>query len=80
MRRPFRLALILAALSGGGALLLTTHSNYESLMGVIDASLATQGHDIEVLVAACRAGRAARGGGEGRAGRGRRRGVAPRDR
>lgn len=48
MRRPFRLALILLALSGGGALLLTTHSNYESLMGVIDASLATQGHDIEV--------------------------------
>jgi putative ABC transport system permease protein len=50
LRRPFRLALILLALAGGGALLLTTHSNYESLMSVIDTSLATQGHDIEVVM------------------------------
>lgn len=50
LRRPFRLALILLALSSAGALLLTMHSNYESLMSVIDASLATQGHDIEVFM------------------------------
>jgi putative ABC transport system permease protein len=50
LRRPLRLALVLIALASGGALLLTTHSNYESLMAVIDTSLATQGHDIEVLV------------------------------
>jgi putative ABC transport system permease protein len=50
LRRPFRLALILTALASGGALLLTTHSNYESLMSVIDTSLATQGHDIEVFM------------------------------
>ncbi len=51
LRRPWRLAFMLLALSSGGALLLTTHSNYESMMGVIDASLARQGHDIEVLLA-----------------------------
>jgi len=50
LRRPFRLVLILLALSSGGALLLTTHSNYDSLMRVIDASLASQGHDIEVVM------------------------------
>ncbi|APV51296.1 hypothetical protein BWI17_17350 [Betaproteobacteria bacterium GR16-43] len=50
MRRPFRLALVLFALAGGGALLLTTHSNYESLMAVIDANLAHQGHDLEVFL------------------------------
>src|SRR4029077_19889305 len=32
----------------GGALLLTTHNNYESLMRVIDEALANRGHDIEV--------------------------------
>jgi putative ABC transport system permease protein len=47
-RRPWRLALTLLALSAGGALLLTTHNNYESLMRVIDAALANRGHDIEV--------------------------------
>jgi putative ABC transport system permease protein len=50
LRRPLRLALILLALSSGGALLLTLHSNYESLMSVIDTSLAAQGHDIEVFM------------------------------
>ena len=49
-RRPWRLALIVLALGSGGALLLTTHSNYESLMSVIDHSLAQQGHDLEVLL------------------------------
>ncbi|HEX4640336.1 MAG TPA: FtsX-like permease family protein [Chthoniobacterales bacterium] len=47
-RRPWRLALTLLALSAGGALLLTTHNNYESLMRVIDEALANRGHDIEV--------------------------------
>jgi putative ABC transport system permease protein len=47
-RRPWRLALTLIALSAGGALLLTTHNNYESLMRVIDAALANRGHDIEM--------------------------------
>jgi putative ABC transport system permease protein len=49
-RRPWRLALIVLALTCGGTLLLTTHSNYESLIGMIDISLAQQGHDIEVLM------------------------------
>jgi putative ABC transport system permease protein len=47
-RRPWRLGLTLLALSAGGALLLTTHNNYESLMRVIDAALANRGHDVEV--------------------------------
>jgi putative ABC transport system permease protein len=47
-RRPWRLALTLIALSAGGALLLTAHNNYESLMRVIDRALANRGHDIEV--------------------------------
>jgi putative ABC transport system permease protein len=47
-RRPWRLSLTLLALSAGGALLLTAHNNYESLMQVIDSALATRGHDIEV--------------------------------
>jgi putative ABC transport system permease protein len=47
-RRPWRLALTLLALSAGGALLLTSHNNYESLMRVIDTALAHRRHDIEV--------------------------------
>lgn len=47
-RRPWRLMIMLLGLTAGGALLLMTHSNYESLIKVIDASLANQGHDIEV--------------------------------
>jgi putative ABC transport system permease protein len=47
-RRPWRLALTLLALSAGGALLLTTHNNYESLMRVIDSALANRSHDIEI--------------------------------
>jgi putative ABC transport system permease protein len=49
-RRPWRLMVILLALGSGGALLLTTHSNYESLMHVIDRSLEQQGHDVEVIL------------------------------
>ncbi len=49
-RRPWRLLAMLLGLSAGGALLLMTHSNYESFMRVIDASLGNQGHDIEVLL------------------------------
>jgi len=49
-RRPWRLMLMLLGLSAGGALLLLTHSNYESLVGVIDTSLQHQGHDIEILL------------------------------
>lgn len=47
-RRPWRLALTLLALSAGGALLLTSYNTYESLMRVVDVSLAQQGHDLEV--------------------------------
>ena len=49
-RRPWRLTVILLALGSGGALLLTTHSNYESLMQVIDRSLEQQGHDMELIL------------------------------
>jgi putative ABC transport system permease protein len=47
-RRPWRLTLTLLALSAGGALFLTAHNNYESLMRVINGALANRGHDIEV--------------------------------
>ena len=47
-RRPWRLSIMLLGLSAGGGLLLMTHSNYESLIGVIDISLNQQGHDIDV--------------------------------
>jgi putative ABC transport system permease protein len=47
-RRPWRLAITLLALSAGGALLLTAYDIYESLMRVVDVSLAQQGHDVEV--------------------------------
>jgi putative ABC transport system permease protein len=47
-RRPWRLGLTLIALSAGGALFLTAHNNYESLMRVIDTALASRGHDVEV--------------------------------
>ncbi len=49
-RRPWRLAVTLLALSTGGALLLTSCNLYESLMNVVDLSLAGQGHDIEVTL------------------------------
>jgi putative ABC transport system permease protein len=49
-RRPWRLTLMVLALGCGGALLLTTHSNYKSLMHVIDTSLAQQGHDIDITL------------------------------
>ncbi len=49
-RRPWRLATMLLGLSAGGALLMMTHSNYESFIHVIDTSLGNQGHDIEVLM------------------------------
>lgn len=49
-RRPWRLALTLLALASGGALLLTSCNLYESLMNVVDLSLAEQGHDIEVTL------------------------------
>jgi len=48
VRRPWRLAITMLALTAGGALLLTAGSLYESLMHVVDASLAEQGHDVEV--------------------------------
>ncbi len=48
VRRPWRLAVTLLALSTGGALLLTACSLYESLMNVVDVALAGQGHDVEV--------------------------------
>jgi putative ABC transport system permease protein len=48
VRRPWRLALTMLALTAGGALLLTAGNLYKSLMRVVDLSLAEQGHDIEV--------------------------------
>lgn len=47
-RRPGRLAVTLLALSAGGALLLTAYNTYDSLMRVVDVSLAHQSHDVEV--------------------------------
>ena len=49
-RRPWRLAITLLALTAGGTLLLTACSLYESLMNVVDLSLAGQRHDIEVAL------------------------------
>ena len=49
-RRPWRLLVMVLALSFGGALLLTTRTIYESKMTVIDASLGSQGHDFEVIM------------------------------
>lgn len=49
-RRPWRLIFMLLGLSAGGALLMLTHSNYESLINVIDTSLENQGHDVEVIL------------------------------
>ena len=49
-RRPWRLLIMVLAFSTGGAILLTTRSNYESLMKAIDINLAEQAHDIEVTL------------------------------
>jgi putative ABC transport system permease protein len=49
-RRPWRLTAMVLALTFGGALLLFTRTNYQSMMSVIDASLKNQGYDIEVLM------------------------------
>lgn len=49
-RRPWRLLVMVLALSFGGALLLTNRTIYESKMIVIDASLGSQGYDFEVLM------------------------------
>ena len=49
-RRPWRLLVMVLALSFGGALLLTNRTIYESKMTVIDASLGSQGYDFEVLM------------------------------
>lgn len=50
-RRPGRLVLVVAALACGAAIVLTTYSNYESLMSVIDRNLESQGHDVEAFLA-----------------------------
>jgi putative ABC transport system permease protein len=49
-RRPWRLMIMVLAFSAGGTILLTTRSNYESLMKAIDINLAEQAHDIEVTL------------------------------
>jgi putative ABC transport system permease protein len=49
-RRPWRTSLMVLGLSFGGALLLLTHTNYKSMMAVIDTSLANRGHDIDVVL------------------------------
>jgi putative ABC transport system permease protein len=49
-RRPWRMLVMLLALGAGGALLLTTLTNYASLMGAVDRSLAQEGHDVEVFL------------------------------
>jgi ABC-type antimicrobial peptide transport system permease subunit len=51
LRRPWRLLLMLTTLTAGGALLLATKSNYESLMSAIDRSIAIERHDLEVVFA-----------------------------
>lgn len=50
-RRPARLVLVVLALACGAGIVLTTRSNYESLMSVIDRNLEAQGHDVEVFLA-----------------------------
>lgn len=47
-RRPWRSVLMVAGLSFAGALLLLTHTNYQSMLAVIDTSLAHRGYDIDV--------------------------------
>ncbi len=47
-RRPWRLLAMLLGLAAGGALLQISHSNYESLMRVVETSLNNQGHDMDV--------------------------------
>jgi len=49
-RRPWRLAITLLAFTAGGTLLLTACNLYESLMNVVDLSLAEQSHDVEVTL------------------------------
>jgi putative ABC transport system permease protein len=49
-RRPWRTSFMALGLSFGGALLLLTHTNYHSMMTVIDVSLANRGHDIDVTL------------------------------
>jgi putative ABC transport system permease protein len=49
-RRPWRTAAMVLALASGGALLLTSKTNYDSLMGAADRALANEGHDVEVFL------------------------------
>ncbi len=49
-RRPWRSLVLIGAFTFSAALVLTTFSNYESLMRITDRSLADQGHDLEVLL------------------------------
>ncbi len=50
-RRPWRAAMVVLAFACGGALLLTTRTNFDSYVAAIDNNQARRGHDIEVLFA-----------------------------
>lgn len=47
-RRPGRLALMLTGIAAGAALVMTTTSNFESLMSAVDKGSRAQAHDLEV--------------------------------
>ena len=49
-RRPWRTAIMVAALAAGGALLLVSKTTYVSIMAAVDRSLAHEGHDVELLL------------------------------
>lgn len=50
-RRPWRAAMVVLAFACGGALMLTTRTNFDSYVAAIDNNQARRGHDIEVLFA-----------------------------
>jgi ABC-type antimicrobial peptide transport system permease subunit len=49
-RRPWRTLVMVLALASGGALLLVSKTTYVSIMGAVDRALASEGHDVEVLL------------------------------
>lgn len=48
-RRPWRAALVVAAIGLGGGLLLTTRTNFDSYLATIDKNQAAREHDAEVF-------------------------------
>lgn len=47
-RRPWRLVVTLTALTAGGGLLLAANFHFSSLMNVVDRTLDSQAHDIQI--------------------------------